>query len=277
MSRTTSRRQGNHTWPHIALIGASIVMVFPFAWQLIMSLSTNAQISSSPPTFWPGELQFKNYLNALTALPFLAQLKVSVVVTICRVVGQVVLCSLAGYAFARMEFRFKKLIFALILSILMVPHQVFLLPQYKIIQSLGWLDSLPGIIAPGLFSAFGIFLMRQFFMGLPKELEEAARLDGAGPVRIFAKVMLPLSVPAISALVVLVTLSAWNDLLWPLVVTSTPTKMPLSVGLANMQGLNFTDYGPLMAASLMAMAPILILFIVLQRRVIDGLAHSGMK
>lgn len=277
MSRTTSRRQGNHAWPHIALIGASIVMVFPFAWQLIMSLSTNAQISSSPPTFWPGELQFKNYLNALTALPFLAQLKVSVVVTICRVVGQVALCSLAGYAFARMEFRFKKLIFALILSILMVPHQVFLLPQYKIIQSLGWLDSLPGIIAPGLFSAFGIFLMRQFFMGLPKELEEAARLDGAGPVRIFAKVMLPLSVPAISALVVLVTLSAWNDLLWPLVVTSTPTKMPLSVGLANMQGLNFTDYGPLMAASLMAMAPILILFIVLQRRVIDGLAHSGMK
>lgn len=277
MSRSRSKRQGNHTWPHVALICASLVMVFPFVWQLIMSLSTNAQIASVPPTIWPGELQFRNYVNALTAIPFLSQLKVSVVVTISRVAGQVILCSLAGYAFARMEFRYKKLIFALILSILMVPPQVFLLPQYKIVQSLGWLDTLPGIIAPGLFSAFGIFLMRQFFMGLPKELEEAARLDGAGPLRIFAKVMLPLSVPAVSALVVLVTLSAWNDLLWPLVVTSTPTNMPLSVGLANMQGLNFTDYGALMAASLMAMAPILILFITLQRRVIDGLAHSGMK
>lgn len=277
MSRVRSKRLGNHTWPHIALISASVVMLFPFAWQLIMSLSTNAQISSVPPTFWPGDLQFENYVNAFTAIPFLSQLKVSVVVTVSRVLGQVVLCSLAGYAFARMEFRFKKTIFALILSILMIPPQVFLLPQYKIVQSLGWLDTLPGIIAPGLFSAFGIFLMRQFFLGLPDELEEAARLDGAGPLRIFAKVMLPLSVPAISALVVLVTLSAWNDLLWPLVVTSTPTNMPLSVGLANMQGLNFTDYGALMAASLMAMAPILVLFIMLQRRVIDGLAHSGMK
>jgi multiple sugar transport system permease protein len=277
MSKSVSKRNGNHTLPHVALIGASILMLFPFAWQLIMSLSTNAQITSIPPTFWPGDLQFENYISALTAIPFLSQLKVSVVVTIARVLGQVVLCSLAGYAFARMEFRFKRTIFALILSILMVPHQVFLLPQYKIVQALGWLDTLPGIIAPGLFSAFGIFLMRQFFMGLPKELEEAARLDGAGPLRIFAKVMLPLSIPAISALVVLVTLSAWNDLLWPLVVTSTPENMPLSVGLANMQGLNFTDYGPLMAASIMAMAPILILFIALQKRVIDGLAHSGMK
>jgi multiple sugar transport system permease protein len=145
------------------------------------------------------------------------------------------------------------------------------------VQNLGWLDTVPGIVIPTIFSAFGTFLMRQFFVNLPGELEEAARLDGANSFQIFWRVMLPLARPSISALAIVTTLAAWNNLLWPLVVTSREEHRALSVGIASLNGQYVIDYPVMMAASLMAMAPILILFIVMQRRVIEGLAHSGLK
>lgn len=259
----------------LGLIG--FLMVFPFVWQLIMSLSTNDQVMSVPPTFWPGELQWQNYATVFTKVPFLSQLGVSIAITVLRVLGQVILCCMAGYAFARMRFPLKGVILAIILSILMVPGQVYLIPQFQIVQNLGLLNTVWGIVIPGIFSAFGVFLMRQFFMGLPTELEEAARLDGANPFQVFWKVMLPLAAPGISALVIITTLWSWNDLLWPLVVTTYAESMPLSAGLATLQGSVSTDYTVMMAASIMAMAPVLILFIVLQRRVIEGLAFSGTK
>ena len=255
----------------------SLIMIFPFVWQIIMSLSTNAQIQSVPPTFWPGELQWHNYVEVFEKLPFARQLGVSVIITIGRTLGQVILCSAAGYAFARMGFAGKKAILALILSILMVPSQVYLIPQYQIIQDFGLLNTSLGIILPGIFSAFGVFLMRQFFMGLPIELEEAARLDGANPFQVFWMIMLPLARPGLSALTIITVLWSWNDLLWPMVVTTYAEQMPLAAGLATMQGQRTTDYAVMMAAAGMAMAPVLILFLVMQRRVIDGLAHSGLK
>ena len=267
----------SNAWAHVVLSIGGFIMVFPFLWQVVMSLSSTAEVTSVPPTFWPEELRFDNYVEVFRQVPFLEQFWVSVRVTVLTVVGQVVLCSMAGYAFARMRFAASATIFAVMLSILMIPNQAYLIPQYQIVQNLGWLDTVPGIVIPTIFSAFGTFLMRQFFVTLPDELEEAARLDGANSFQIFWRVMLPLARPSISALAIVTTLAAWNNLLWPLVVTSREEHRTLSVGIASLNGQYVIDYPVMMAASLMAMAPILILFIVMQRRVIEGLAHSGLK
>ncbi|MFF1633922.1 carbohydrate ABC transporter permease [Leifsonia sp. NPDC058248] len=274
----TGRSRMGSSLTHVILIVASLLMIFPFVWQILMSLSTNAQVASVPPTIWPGTLHWENFEHVFEQLPFLSQLWVSVAVTVIRTVGQLLLCSMAGYAFARMEFPFKRTIFGLVLAILMVPPQVYLLPQYQIVQGLGWLNTIAGIAAPGIFSAFGTFLMRQFFMGLPDELSEAARLDGANHFQIFWKVMLPLAKPGLSALAIITVLASWNDLLWPLIVATDSTQMPLSAGIATLTSQrSIPDYPLLLAASLLAMAPVLILFLLMQRRVIDGIAFSGMK
>ncbi len=275
--RGASRRRGSHVVAHVVLGTGGFIMAFPFLWQIIMSLSTNAEVQSVTPVLWPAELQWSNYAEVFDRLPFFDQLQTSVLITVIRTVAQILFCTLAGYAFARMRFRGSGVLLALVLSILMVPSQVYLLSQYQIIQGLGLLDSLGGLVLPGLFSAFGTFLMRTAFLAMPAELEEAARLDGANPFQIFWKIMLPLARPSISVLAITTALWSWNELLWPLVITTFSDRMPLSAGLATLIGDRTTDYPVVMAASLLAMAPILILFIVLQRRVIDGLASSGLK
>jgi multiple sugar transport system permease protein len=270
-------KRSNNALAHVVLGLGGLLMIAPLLYQAVMSISTNAEVQSTPPTLWPSEVQWHNFADVFSNMNFGSSLMVSVLITVIRVVGQVILCSLAGYAFARMRFRGRGIILGVILSILMVPTQLFLIPQFQIIQSLGWLNSIAGIVAPGLFSAFGVFLMRQFFMGLPDELEDAARLDGANPFQIFTKVMLPLAANGLWALVIITILWSWNDLLWPLVVASTQASAPLSVGLANLQGEHANNYPVLMAASLMAMAPILILFIAMQKKVMAGIGRSGLK
>lgn len=276
-ARRPGRRGGSHWWIHVVLGVGGFLMAFPFLWQIIMSLSTNAQVQSVTPTFWPGELQWQNYAQVFERLPFLSQLGTSVMVTLIRTIAQILLCTLAGYAFARMRFRGRAILLAIVLSILLVPSQVYLISQYQIVQGLGWLDTLMGIVAPGLFSAFGTFLMRTAFLNLPPELEEAARMDGANPFQTFWRIMLPLARPSISVLAITTVLWSWNELLWPLVVSTRAEDMPLAAGLATLSGDRTIDYPVLMAASLMAMAPVLIMFVVLQRRVMDGLASSGLK
>jgi multiple sugar transport system permease protein len=277
MARTTVRIRTRHGAIHVVLIITGALMAFPFAWQLIMSLSTNNEIIQVTPSFWPAELQWQNYAAAFERLPLLQQFSNSVIVTLLRVTGQVVLCSLAGYAFARMRFVGRGILLAIVLSILMIPSQVYLIPQYQIMRDLGLLETLLGIGLPGMFSAFGTFLMCQAFIDLPKELEEAARIDGANPVRTFFTIMLPLVRPSLAALVITCVLWSWNDLLWPLVITTRAENMPLSVGLATLQGQNSPDYAVVMATATLATAPILILFLIMQRRVIEGLAFSGVR
>ena len=262
---------------HLVLMLGGLLMVFPFLWQLSMSLSTQAEVTSVPPTWLPSEPQWGNYPAVFEQVPFLNQFLTTVAVTVARVVGQLLLCALAGYAFARMTFPGKNVLFALVLSILMVPYQIYLIPQYDIIQELGWLNTVAGIAAPGIFSAFGTFLMRQHYMGMPRSLEEAARLDGASPWRTFWQIMFPLSGPALSAVAILTALASWNDLMWPLIVATYDDRTTLAVGLSTLQGQFTTDYPVMMAAAFMAMLPLMILFIVLQRHVVAGLAHSGMK
>lgn len=262
---------------HAILIVGAIIMVFPFFWQLMTSFKTLAGATAVPPQVLPNPWDFSNYVRAFEAMPFGQMFLNSAIITVCRTIAQVILCTMAGYAFARIPFRGRGFVFVLFLSVLMVPGQLFLLPQYEIIQNLGLLDSLPGIIIPGMFAAFGTFLMRQFFLGLPVELEEAARIDGANQWQIFQKVMLPLAKPGIIALAVFTSLNSWNDLLWPLVVTSTSENMPLSVGLATLKGMNFTDIPVLMAGSVLATIPMVIVFIVLQKQFIQGIAFTGGK
>jgi multiple sugar transport system permease protein len=278
-SATPSRRRGGGSnWlVHLVLAGGAVVMVFPFLWQMLTAFKTFQDSVQVPPAILPDPWVFTNFAEVFDSMPFAQMFLNSVVLTIGRTVGQVVLCTMAGYAFARIPFAGRNVVFVVFLSVLMVPSQLYLLPQYEIIQSLGWLNTLQALIVPGIFSAFGTFLMRQFFMSMPSELEEAARIDGANPWQTFWRIMVPLAKPGIIALTVFTVLWSWNDLLWPLVVTTDPEKMPLSVGLSQLVGLHGTDYPVLMAGALLATLPMLITFMVLQKQFIQGIAFSGTK
>jgi ABC transporter, permease protein len=262
---------------HIVLTLGGLTMVFPFVWQVLMSLSTNAEIQAVPPQFLPASPQWGNYAEVLARIPFLSQFWTSFLITALRTGAQLILCSMAGYAFARMQFKGRNVLFGLLLAILMIPSQAFLITQYQIIKGLNLLETPWGIVLPGMFSAFGTFLMRQAFMSLPKELEEAARLDGCNPWQVFWKVMFPLVKPSLFAVAITTVLWSWNDLLWPLIVTTRESNMPLSAGIATFAGQHTSDWNLMMAASAMAMAPIFVLFFAMQRKVIEGLATSGLK
>ncbi|MBL4954637.1 carbohydrate ABC transporter permease [Neobacillus sp. YIM B02564] len=252
-------------------------MVVPFLWMILTSLKTYGESIHVPPVLIPKDLQWGNYKEVFDLLPFFKFMLNTFIVTVARTVGQLFLCSLAAYAFARIEFPGRNFLFLLALSVLMVPGQVFLLPQYMIMVKLGWLNTLQAVIVPGLFSAFGTFLLRQFFMGLPKELEEAARLDGCNHFQIYWRIMLPLAQPGLIALGIFTALWSWNELMWPMIVNSSPDKMTLSVGLASLQGQYLTNYPILMAGSFLAILPMLILFIILQKQFIEGIALTGGK
>jgi multiple sugar transport system permease protein len=262
---------------HFILILGAVAMVVPFLWMILTSLKTYAESIQVPPVIFPEELQWGNYMEIFTLLPFFKFMLNTFIVTILRTAGQLFLCSLAAYAFARISFPGKNILFVLALSVLMVPGQVFLLPQYLIIVKLNWLNTLQAVVVPGLFSAFGIFLLRQFFMGIPKELEEAARLDGCNHFQIYWRIMLPLAKPGIIALGIFTILWSWNELMWPMIVNGSQDAMTLSVGLASLQGQYSTNYPIMMAGSFLAVLPMLVLFMFLQKQFIEGVALSGGK
>jgi multiple sugar transport system permease protein len=193
------------------------------------------------------------------------------------VVSNLVLCSLAGYAFARIRFAGRRVVFLLILATLMVPFQVLMIPTLLIVKHLGIVDSLPALIVPNLVTPFGIYLLRQFFLSLPAELEEAAIIDGAGRIRLLFSILLPLMGAPLSTLAVLTFLNTWNDFLWPLVVTSSPDVMTVQVGLASFQGDHYSNWPPLMAGTLMSQLPVLVLFLFAQKYVVRSIATTGIK
>ena len=263
--------------PHLILSLGAVIMVGPFVWEILTSFKTFAESIQVPPVLFPATPQWANYQEVFSTLPFAHMFGNTVLMTIARTAGQVIFCSMAGYAFARLKFPGRNFLFGLFLAVLMVPSQMHLIPQYQIMQGLGLLNTIPALALPGMFSAFGTFLMRQFFMQLPHELEEAARIDGANPWQIYWMIMLPLAAPGMLALGLLVAIWSWNDLLWPLVVNTDPEKMPLSAGLASLQGEHLTNYPVLMAGALMASLPLIIGFIIFQRQLIQGIATTGIK
>ena len=260
----------------LLMVGAAIFML-PFVWMILTSLKTLGESTQVPPIIFPHVLQWKNYPDVLATLPFGTFYVNTILTALGRTVGQLIICSLAAYAFARIRFPGRSFWFLLTLSVMMVPSYVFLLPQYLLIQNLGWLNSLQALIVPGIFGAFGTFLLRQFFLGLPRELDEAAKIDGANHGQIYWHVILPLAKPALIALAIFTMLGSWNDLLWPLVVNSEIDKQTLAVGLASLQGEHTTNFPLLMAGAALASWPMLVIFIFLQRYFIEGIAITGTK
>jgi multiple sugar transport system permease protein len=271
------RRRSGDGVIHLVLGLGALVMVFPFLWEFLTTFKTVPESRSVPPTFLPESLNLGAYERFFNGVPFWAMLGMSTGALVIRVVGQLVVSSLAAYGFARFDFPFKGVAFGAFLLMLMAPSQLFLIAQFDLMKNLRLLDTLPALAIPGLFSAFGTFLMRQAFAGIPDSYEEAARLDGAGPFQIFWRIMLPMTGPTLAALTVLTSLYSWNDLLWPLIVNSSNSKMTLPVGLALLQGQYLTDYPTLMAGSLVSSLPLIAIFIALQRHFFAGIAASGLK
>ena len=272
-----SRSNTKKLFVHLALLFGVGVTVFPFLWMVLTSFKTVGEAMQIPPTFFPKQFLVDAYGQIITALPFARVYLNTIISTVVTTIVQVMFCSMAAYAFARIEFPFKNVIFVLILSVLMVPGQIFLIPQYQIIQKLGLLDTIPALFLPNLFSAFGTFLLRQFFMSLPKELEEAAFLDGCSRYQIFWKIMLPLPKPGIVSLVIFTAKFAWNDFMWPLIVNTSPKMMTLGPALSTLQGQYTTKYPMQMAGAVMAVIPIIVLFFIFQKQFIEGVAQSGIK
>ncbi|MFI6297550.1 carbohydrate ABC transporter permease [Nonomuraea sp. NPDC050790] len=265
------------TWPaHVTLIAGALVMLTPFAWQLIVSLQTLSDSLRVPPVLVPS-WRWENFTDVFKTVPLGRQFLNTVVVTVAITAGQLLLCSLAAFAFARLRFPGRGAVFTVFLAVLMVPTELFLLPRYEIMQGLGWLNTLQALIAPGVFGAFGTFLLRQFFLTLPTELDEAARLDGANPLQIYWHVMLPLVKPGLLALGLLSVMWSWSSLLWPLVVNTDPEQMTLAAGLASLRGQYQTNFPILFAGSIVASLPVIALFVIMQRQLIAGIAFTGTK
>ncbi|MFI6600830.1 carbohydrate ABC transporter permease [Nonomuraea sp. NPDC050536] len=261
---------------HAVLLAGGLIMITPFVWQLVVSLQTVTESMRVPPAPVPS-WQWHNFADVFRTVPLGRQFLNTVIVTAAVTAGQLLLCSLAAFAFARLEFPGRGPIFMLFLAVLMVPGELFLLPRYEIMQGLGWLNTLQALIAPGVFGAFGTFLLRQFFKTLPRELDEAARLDGANPLQIYWWIMLPLVRPGLLALGLLTVMWSWSSLLWPLVVNTDPEMMTLSAGLASLRGQYLTNYPILFAGSVVASLPVIVLFVVMQRQLIAGIAFTGSK
>ena len=268
---------------HLVLIPATILLIFPFVWLIVTSVETPAEALHFPPVLIPRELHFANYPNALAAAPFGRFFLNSAVVAVTTVVCNLVFCSLAGYAFARLRFLGRGALFAVIMTTLMVPFQVTMIPQFIITKWLGvhvlaqvGINHLGALILPNAATAFGIFFLRQFFKTLPVEYEESARVDGASRLKVLWRIVLPLSMPALATLAALTFLDSWNNFLWPLIAVTSTSQMTLPLGLATFQGAHQTEWTLLMAANVMSLIPMLGIFILAQRHFVRSVAATGL-
>ena len=262
---------------HAILIIAAMVTLLPLAWMLLSSLKTKAEIFVYPIEWFPRVPQYRNYPDALASAPFGMYFINSGFIGGVVTLSTLCFSSLAGYGFAKFEFPGRDIAFLFILSTMMIPFQVIMIPLYLLTQRLGWLDSYPGLIVPGALTAFGVFLMRQFSLTIPDDYIDAARIDGCSEFRIWWMIALPLCKPALSALAILTFLGSWNNLLWPLIITTKESLRTLPLGLALFQTEYVTDYGLLMAGSVLASLPIVVLFLVFQKEFVQGIVMSGIK
>ena len=262
---------------YILLAAGGVCMILPFLWTILTSFKTQTEALAVPITIFPKNWDFFNYISAWTTLPFPRFFLNTFLMVVFRCLGSVLTSSMAAYAFARLEFPFRNALFMLILTQMMVPTQIYILPQYLIVAKLGLLDTGAALVVPGIVSTFGTFLLRQFFMGIPKDIEEAAILDGCNPWSLFVWVMLPLARSGLVSLVIFTTLFAWKDLMWPLIVNISIDKMTLSTGLSALNGQYTVNYPELMAGSMIVIIPMLILFLIFQKQFISGIATTGSK
>jgi multiple sugar transport system permease protein len=268
---------------HLVLLPATLVLIFPFAWMLITSVETTGEALHFPPVLIPHVLRFANYPDALATAPFARFFLNSAIVAVVTVAANLVLCSLAGYAFARFRFLGRTALFIVIMATLMVPFQVTMIPQFIITKWLGvhvlaevGINHIGALILPNAATAFGIFFLRQFFRTLPLEYEESARVDGASRLKVLWRIVLPLATPALATLAALTFLDSWNNFLWPLIAVTSTSQMTLPLGLATFQGAHQTEWTLVMAANVMSLIPMLVIFFAAQRYFIRSVAATGL-
>lgn len=263
---------------HILLILGAALMILPFLWMVLTSLKTVSESTSMNPfVFFPNEIQWENYKNVVLQNDFIKLYMNTFAMMFFRVVCAVFFSAMAAYAFARLTFPGKNFFFGLVLFQMMVPAQIFVVPQYLMVDKLGLRNTIFALVFPGLVSAFGTFLLRQFFLGLPKELEESAKLDGCNIWQTFFKVMLPLTRPGLAALAIFTALFSFKDLMWPMIVNSGSDAATLSSALAKISSAYSVNYPQLMAAGVLAVWPMMLIYILFQRQFIEGIATSGGK
>ncbi|MET9227507.1 carbohydrate ABC transporter permease [Lentzea sp. NPDC003310] len=268
----------NRWWLYVPLSVALVVVVSPFAWMVLGSFKGEGEIRSNPPTWWPESASLDNFTQLFSRLQFGTYFLNSAIVAVLVTLGNLLFCSMVGYALAMLEFKGKRALFGVVLATLMIPGVVTFVPLYVLVVNAGLANSLPALILPFLVSPFGVFLMRQFMVGLPKDLLDAGRVDGAGELRIFARIVLPLCGPALATLGILTFLGSWNNFLWPLVVAQQESEYTLPVALALYStGQNSIQYGLLLAGATIVVVPVLLVFLVFQRRFIEGIATTGIK
>ena len=263
---------------YVAVTIGAVVMIMPFAWMLLASVKDLGQIYQVPPNWIPDPFVFQNYVNAWTAVPFATGYINSAIVTVTVVVANLLTCSMAAYAFARIEFPFRNPLFILFLATLMVPEQVTIIPLYIIIESLGLADTLLSLIIPyALFNAFGVFLLRQFIKSLPVDLEEAAIVDGANRWTIYWRIILPLIRPALAAFGIFTFLFQWNNFFRPLIFLNSIDNYTVPLAINFFRGQYATDFALLMAGSAISIVPVLVVYVIGQRQIIEGIATTGLK
>ncbi len=262
---------------HILLSIGGLTMLFPFIWMVLTAMKRYEEIAQIPPTVLPKAFFIENFITAWNVLPFGHLYFNTISLMVLRVVCALVTSSMAGYAFARINFPGKNAIFSLVIIQMMLPPQIFIIPQYIMVAKLGWLDSIRGLLFPGLVSAFGIFLLRQSFMSIPKSMEEAGIVDGCNHIKCFFYIMLPQVKNSLVALIVFTALFSYKELMWPLIVNTSAAKMTLASAIAGFKGMYVTDYTLIMAASFLAMWPMFIIYMIFNRQISDGIAFTGEK
>ncbi len=262
---------------YLFFIIGSIVMIFPFIWMLLTSFKTVAESMQIPPDFFPAQWIIDNFKDAMASLPFGALYKNTILLIFWRVVCAVAFSSMAGYAFAKLNFKGKNFLFSLVLVQMMLPSQIFITPQYQMLAKMGLTNTVFALVFPGLVSAFGTFFLRQAYMGIPDEISEAAYLDGCNQWQTFVKVMVPLTTSSMAALAVFTAVFAYGDLMWPLIANTDLKMMTLSSGLATLRGQFNTNFPVMMAGSLLAMIPMVVLYLFFQKQFIEGVAMTGGK
>ena len=262
---------------YVLLSAGAVAMLAPLIWMVLASSKTLPEILKVPPTWLPDALRFQNYSTVLGDSDFIRYFLNSVLVATISIVSVLVTSSMAGYAFAKFEFPGRNVLFVVVLATLMIPFQVRVIPLYVLANDFNLLDTYAGLVLPGLVDAFGIFLMRQYLMSIPSDLIDAARIDGASELIIFVRIVLPLAKPALSALAIFTLVASWESFLWPLLVVSSPDKFTLPLGLAQFSGRFLTRVDLQMAASALTILPLLIVFLIMQRRFIEGMATAGLK
>lgn len=262
---------------YVLMFLLSLFMIFPFLWMISTSLKFDSQVFTVPIQWIPNPVNWSNYSKVWTEEPFFTFYKNTAFVAVCATVGQVFISALAAYAFAKLRFAGKNFIFGLYIATMMVPWHTIMIPQYQIISALHLTDTHLALIMGQLASAFGIFLLRQFFLTVPDELIEAARIDGAGELLTFGRIMLPQAKPALATLIIFTFIQVWNDYMAPLIYLNTKEKYTIQLGLKFFQSEHTAQYTIIMAGTVCSLIPILIVFLIFEKQITNGMVHSGLK